>query len=260
VSTTETDITALQGTVATHTTQISNHESRIVTVEEGIQTTGSGAASATGTKATAVGRSAVASGDNATAVGEGAKAGGTYALALGQGAQAAHANASAFGANAKTTRDNQQAFGTKDNTYTMAGVTSSASKTAQGAPTHIVTSNASGDLAAHSMAELGLASSADIAALNAGLGDVNARVDVLEGHTDKALEGVAIAIAMAGAPMLLPNEDFVVTGNWGNYEGRNGLAFGAAARVSNNLQLNAGIGYGTNENTVGTRAGFRVGW
>ena len=60
-------------------------------------------------------------------------------------------------AGATTTRADQVMLGTASDTYTMAGITSGASKAAQGAPTHLVTSNASGDLAAYSYSELGLA-------------------------------------------------------------------------------------------------------
>jgi hypothetical protein len=38
-------------------------------------------------------------------------------------------------------------MGTVSTTYTTPGITSAASKAAQGSPTHIVTSNAGGDLA-----------------------------------------------------------------------------------------------------------------
>jgi hypothetical protein len=48
--------------------------------------------------------------------------------------------------------------------------------------------------------------------------------------------------------------------NWGNFEGSNGLAFNAAARIDNHLQFNAGIGYGPDQHTIGGRAGLRVGW
>jgi hypothetical protein len=69
--------------------------------------------------------------------------------------------------------------------YTMAGITSNATKAAQGAPTTIVTSNAAGDLAAYSVADLGLATQGDVSALNS-------RLNTLSGRTDKALSGVAM--------------------------------------------------------------------
>ena len=38
------------------------------------------------------------------------------------------------------------------------------------------------------------------------------------------------------------------------------LALNAAMRIDNHMQLNAGIGYGANENLVGGRVGLRIGW
>ena len=76
-----------------------------------------------------------------------------------------HTNSTAVGAGATTTRVNQVMLGTASTTYTVAGIASAASKTAQGAPTSIVTSNGSGDLAAYTFAELGLASSGDVSNL-----------------------------------------------------------------------------------------------
>ncbi len=77
---------------------------------------------------------------------------------------------------------------------------------------------------------------------------------------DRNTEGVALAMAMAGTPTLLPMENFALTANWGQFEGAHGLAAGFAVRLDQNLQLNGGIAYGPNENTVGTRAGVRIGW
>ena len=97
------------------------------------------------------------------AVGQGAQVLADNGSAYGAGAivGTGHTNA-AFGAGATTTLANQQTFGTASNTYTMSGITSGASKTVQGAPSHLVTSNVGGDLAAHTFAELGLVTQGDI--------------------------------------------------------------------------------------------------
>jgi trimeric autotransporter adhesin len=110
----------------------------------GAPTCGTGADASGGTNATAVGQNAKATANNATAYGNGANAAGVNATALGQNANAladnssavgngatvaaSHTNAAAFGAGATTPRANQQSFGTASNTYTMAGITSNASK------------------------------------------------------------------------------------------------------------------------------------
>jgi trimeric autotransporter adhesin len=128
----------------------------------------------------------------------------------------------------------------------MPGLTSAASKAAQGAPTHLVTSNAAGDLAAYTPAQLGLATTGDLAVLN--------------NRIRQTTEGVALAMAMAGVPTLMPVESFAVTANWGTFEGEHGLAAGFALRIDKNVQFNGGIAYGPSENTVGGRAGIRIGW
>lgn len=194
-----------------------------------------------------------------TAVGYNASAFGD-SVAIGASASATHFNSAAFGNGATTTRANQQMFGTASNTYTMAGIASSASKTAQGTATHLVTSNASGDLAAYTFSELGLASSSEIAGINSELAGINSRLDSVDQKSDKALQGVAMAFAMAGAPTLLPSETFAMSGNWRGYEGKSGVSVGAAVRLQQNVQLNGGVAYGVNDSTLGGRAGVRVGW
>ena len=219
---------------------------------------------ATGTNAIAIGQGATATGSIAAGTGATASNGGaafddfatatgTNSTAVGPNATATHTNSAAFGNGATTTRANQQVFGTSGNTYTTPGITSTASKAAQGAPTHIVTSNPGGDLAAYTFSELGLASASELNALNS-------RVTRIGEQADKALTGVAMAFAMAGAPTLLNGETFAMTANWGTYEGENGLAMNAAIRLSKRAQLSGGVAYGVNENLAGGRVGVRVGW
>lgn len=230
-----------------------------------------------GSRNIASGFSANASGDNSsnTAIGNGANAAGNGQsnLAIGTSAQAnnnsvavganttaAFTNSAAFGNGATATRENQQVFGTATNTYTMAGVTSAASRTAQGTPTHLVTSNAGGDLAAYTFSELGLASSGDLAAINSQLATMQGQIGDLYTRSNKAYSGIAMAFAMAGVPTLMPNERFAATFNYGTYLGQNGFAINTATRLSDNLQLTGGIGYGSNERTLGGRVGLRMGW
>ena len=75
--------------------------------------------------------------------------------------------------------------GIATNTYTTPGITSAAIKAAQTGPIQLVTSDAGGDLATASLSSLGLASSADISALNASINNVASR----------AHSGVAMAFA-----------------------------------------------------------------
>jgi hypothetical protein len=92
------------------------------------------------------------------------------------------------------------------------------------------------------------------------LAGVNSRIDDISNRTTKATAGVAMAFAMAGVPTVLPNERVAFTMNYGNFQGQNGLALNGAVRLSDNLQFTGGVGYSTNQNLVGARAGLRVGW
>ena len=124
----------------------------------------------------AIGTGAFAAGDGDVAVGQGARVEADNGSSFGTGATvlAGHTGSTAVGAGATTTRADQVMLGTASDTYTMAGITSGASKAAQGAPTHLVTSNASGDLAAYSYSELGLATQKDVGRLNEGIAAVAA--------------------------------------------------------------------------------------
>ena len=99
---------------------------------------------------------------NTVSIGTFAAASKDDAIAIGRNSTAAFTNSAAFGQGAASTRPNQQVFGTSvasggpaDSTDTMPGITSAASKAAQGAFTEIVTTNANGDLASQTIAQLG---------------------------------------------------------------------------------------------------------
>lgn len=227
--------------------------------------------SATGTNAIAIGQGAVATGSTAmgtastagnggAAFGDFATATGADSTATGPNATATHANAAAFGNGATTTRASQQVFGTASNTYTTPGITSQASKQAQGSPTHLVTSNASGDLAAHTPAQLGLATAGDLNAINSRLDSVDGRIRRNSERIGENTEGVAIAMAMAGTFLPQPGETFRLSGNWGGFEGSNALSFGGALALSEKTYLTGGFGAGLSEGTYGGRAGLSIGW
>ncbi len=208
----------------------------------------------------AVGNANSVSGANSVALGNGASVTGTDAVAIGNNTSATFANSVAIGNGATVTRANQQAFGTASNTYTMAGITSAASKAAQSGPVEIVTSDAGGNLATSTLAGLGLASSSTISTINSQLASINGRIDDLYTRSSKAYNGVAMAFAMAGVPTLMPGEKLAMTMNYGTFEGASGLALNAAFRLTDAMQLTGGIGYGANEHIAGGRVGLRMAW
>jgi hypothetical protein len=136
-------------------------------------------------------------------------------------------------------------FGTDSNTYTLAGLTSAESRSFQSGPTQLVTTDADGNLASDG---------------GSTLASINRELHQHDRQIDENTEGVAIALAMAGVPTLLPAERFAWSANWGAFQGENGFAGGFAARLDSTVQFNGGIGLGANERTVGGRLGVRVGW
>ncbi len=203
-------------------------------------------AAATADNASAFGASTFAGAMNATAIGYGASAQGVGSSAFGANAVTTHSNATAIGQNAVTTRNDQMMFGTATNTYTAPGITSAASRAAQTGPIEVVTSDASGNLA-----------TADPNALVTG----SSAFQGLQGQVNQNTEGVAMALAMAGSAMILPDDKtHAVSVNWGNFEGQNAMAMTGVTRLYENWYLNGGVGVGNNQGTVGGRAGVSFAW
>lgn len=221
-------------------------------------------ASGAGSKNTAIGSDAKAAGDGSnnvaignlanassagaqnTAVGANSAATGMNSSAYGSGAQAPFLNSAAFGTGATATRANQQVFGTASNTYTLPGLPSAASTAAQSGPTQLVTTDAAGNLGTISIPSIGTASATDLV--------------VLSQKIRKAFTGVAMAFAVSGAPTVLPNEKFVLSANWGTFQGENGAALSGAVRIYHNVQLQGSFAYGFRENMAGGHAGLRFGF
>jgi hypothetical protein len=240
---------------------------------------GSGA-SATGIHSIAIGTGAVATGSIAAgtnalasnggaAFGDESEASGLDSSAIGPNSTASHANAAAFGNGATTTRVNQQVFGTASNTYTMTGIASDQSKAVIGAPTHIVASNASGDLAAYTFAELGLVQPTDLSnfATKGDIAGLQSQIDHLGKRDNQLTEGLAAVVALA-QPILRSGQTFGVSAGWGGYDDANAIGLSAAGVLADNLlrpgsgtlALYGGIGIGTGEGQVAGRAGLSFGW
>ncbi|MCC7253575.1 hypothetical protein [Hyphomicrobium sp.] len=212
----------------------------------GQQSTASGGASS------AYGFDSTASGSASSAFGQQSTASGDQSAAYGTHASATHENSAAFGADATTTRDNQQMFGTTTNTYTMAGVNSDDSRAAQSGPVNLVTTDGDGNLAGRTFDELGLASIGDIAGIQS---QINGLID----RDDELAEGIAISLAL-DAPVLRNGQTFAMRGGWGNFEGSNAAGFTAAGALSQNVVVDAGVGWGTSQGTVAGKAGVTIGW
>ena len=93
--------------------------------------------------------------------------------------------------------------------------------------------------------------------------DVTGLQNVVRDHEEQIginTDGVAVALAMAGVGGLDRGESYALSANWGFYDDANAFAFSGAARVSETMSFNAGLGVGTEHNEVGARAGVRWGW
>ncbi|UIJ73908.1 YadA-like family protein [Aurantimonas sp. HBX-1] len=200
--------------------------------------------------AVALGNATRVTGASGVAIGQGASAGGAGAVAVGAGASAGYAGSSAYGAGAVASRENQQVFGTAGNTYTAPGITSAASTAAQAGAVSIVTTDPGGNLASASPWDFGFASASDLDRLSS-------RIDNVGKHANS---GVAMAMALAGAPTVLPDENFVTTINWGAFEGANAFALSAGARINSRLQVNGGVAYDPDQHLTGGRVGVRMSW
>lgn len=223
---------------------------------------------ASGTFSSAYGRASRAIGVASSAYGVDSQATGENSSAFGNGAQATHDNSAAFGNGATTTRANQQAFGTASNTYTMAGLTSDASKIAQGAPTKLVTTNEAGDLAAHTARELGLATLGDLSGLatKADLTGLQSQINGLAQRDKELADGIAMSLALA-QPILLPGQTFAMRVGYGNFDGSSAVGVSGAgvlmrghAGPTSSVVLDAGIGFAPDTSKAAGRVGLTFGW
>ena len=140
-------------------------------------------------------------------------------------------------------------LGTATNTYTAPGITSSASTAAQTGPREIVTTDSSGNLASDTAAGLGLASTADLGAV--------------QNNVNRNSEGVAMAMALSGVSTILPvNTNYAISANWGTFSGKSAVAMGGTARLSDNVYINGGgaLGTGGRSSNAGGRAGVTFAW
>lgn len=217
----------------------------VLSVASGVGSIAIGTPFGTGTAPVAAGDNSIAMGSNASTA-----AGATNAMALGTGASAGFANSVAIGPGATTTRANQAVLGTAAATYTLPGITSAASLAAQAPNSKFVTTDAAGNLATSSFGP------SDIANLQSDVFSLRADLDQTR---KRAYEGTAIAIALGGGT-LPDNKRFALSANWGGFRGENAAGVTGLLRVTDNLVINGGVGFGFSEGGVGGRVGATLAW
>jgi hypothetical protein len=139
------------------------------------------------------------------------------------------------------------AFGDKTNTYTMAGITSDASRAAQKGPLEVVTTDVLGNLASDG-------------------GAFQRQIDALGRRDGELADGIAIALALQ-QPIFQPGQTVAMRVGYGNFDGAGAFGLTAAGVVSrgafgstSSVTLDAGLGVGASTGTVATRAGVSFGW
>jgi len=211
--------------------------------------------SVTGTGSGAFGDNNTINANNAIAVGNANTVNGDSAMAIGNGAQANFANSAAIGNGATVARANQQTFGTASNTYTMAGVTSAASKTAQSGLTQLVTSDGGGNLATTTLSGLGLASTADLGAINSQLASLQTQIT---DNQQEARAGTALALASSRLNFDMRPGKFSVAAAMGYFKGEAGLAAGLGYAVTDRLRMNAAFSGAPQIDGYGASIGMSV--
>jgi autotransporter adhesin len=201
-------------------------------------------ATASGTNSVALGANSVASGAASTAVGQGATAAGAFSVALGQGASAPFANSVAIGQGVATTRLNQVMLGNVSNTYTLAGITSAASRAAQSGQVQFVTADANGNLATTN-----LPAGFDPTSLQNSISSLETQVGGLTAlvrrDANRASGGIAEAAAIGGAAIPSQGKSYVGA-SAATYNGHGGLAASFMHHVDGTgLILSAGFALGT---------------
>lgn len=188
---------------------------------------------------------ASAAGNDAMAAGYGARADGARATAIGTQAQASGEESVAIGAGAVATRPRQVAIGTAASTYSLPGLTSMASRSAQSGPTQVVTTDAAGNLAALPI---------DLAGLDQRIDGVAAYAR--EGRRE-ARQGIAAAMAMTAAAMPSRPGRTSWSGNTATYKGEWAAGFAVAHRldVAMPVAINAGVSL-TGNSFGGARMGL----
>lgn len=211
--------------------------------------------------------SAFAGTHNATALGTFAYAEAMQATALGAYSTANHAGSMAIGYQAETTRENQVMVGNEDNTYTLAGINSAASKAAQSGPFYFVTSDSDGNLATTSF-DIGEITALDgrVTTNTQNIAALDNRVTTLEnGFQDlgnriasnqkEARGGTALALAAASLRYDDRPEKLSIAGGVGHFKGLTGMSFGVGYATSESLRFNAAISGVPENGDVGFSAG-----
>jgi hypothetical protein len=90
-----------------------------------------------------------------------------------------------------------------------------------------------------------------------GVADGARKFDAVNfGQLKDAYSGIASVAAMANIPAPAPGKSYSLGLGFGNFEGQNAFALGGAARLTENVSIQASVGHSDDNNTVGAGVGF----
>ena len=96
--------------------------------------------------------------------------------------------------------------------------------------------------------------------------NVDARINSVDRKADKALDGVAVALAVSD-PVLLAGDTFGIRMNWGEFQGKHAIGLSALGVLDRNflgtntsLAIAGGVGVSTYDGAVGSRLGLQLTW
>jgi hypothetical protein len=90
-----------------------------------------------------------------------------------------------------------------------------------------------------------------------GVADGTRKFDAVNfGQLRDAYSGIASVAAMANIPAPAPGKSYSLGVGFGNFEGQNAIALGGAARLTENISIQASLGHSDDNNTVGAGVGF----
>ena len=237
-----------------------------VAIGIGQKATGNGAVAigdpnvATGTGAVAIGANNTALGNGAVAIGNGTTANGTSAIALGDGANATQPNSVAIGLGATATRASQVVLGTAGSSYTLAGVASESSRSAQIGTIKYVTSDIDGNLGYSSFGPTEIANlQSSVGSLQGQIGTLQGQINAVKVETRQSQAGIAAAMALGGTVMP-PDSRFAISFNLATYRGEQGFSGAAVGRLSKHVWVSGGFAGSTVKGSTGGRVGMTFGW
>jgi hypothetical protein len=90
-----------------------------------------------------------------------------------------------------------------------------------------------------------------------GVADGDSRFDAVNyGQLKETYGGIASVAAMANIPAINPGKDYSIGLGYGNFEGENAFALGGAARLTDNVSVQASVGHSDDNHSIGAGVGF----